>query len=262
VTQKRMPLLFIGHGSPMNAIEDNAFRRRWQALGGLFGEGKTYAKPKAILCVSAHWLTRGSWVTAMEKPQTIHDFGGFPQALFDVRYPAPGAPTLAGDVAKRVAQTSPCGVTQEWGFDHGTWSVLHPMFPAADIPVLQLSIDVAQPPSAYYRIGQQLQGLRDEGVLILGSGNVVHNLRTMRNTAPFDWAHQFDAWASKALAMRDDAALIDFASQPHAALAHPTPEHYWPLLFVLGAAHGAGAPAQVGEGWQMASVSMRSVQWG
>ena len=195
----RMPVLFVGHGSPMNAIGDNAYRRSWQALGAEFGA--SYPKPQFILCVSAHWLTRGGWfLTGMARPKTIHDFGGFPQELFDQQYPAPGAPSAAAAIAQGVRQPfsgAPLGLdAAEWGFDHGTWSVLKPMFPRADIPVLQLSMDYSRPPAEHYQLGQQLRALRERGVLIVGSGNIVHNLRATRRDArpdqAYDWAIEFD----------------------------------------------------------------------
>jgi 4,5-DOPA dioxygenase extradiol len=248
----------------MNAITDNAYRRAWGALGAQFGN--RYGKPTAILCISAHWLTRGTWITAMDKPRTIHDFGGFPQALFDQQYPAPGSPALASQTAKLVT-VPPMQLDQkDWGLDHGTWSVLKPMFPAADIPVLQLSMDYSQSAAHHYAIGQQLAALRDQGVLIVGSGNVVHNLRAARDANPYDWALEFDQYVGQALARGDHAALIDFQKNAALAqLAHPTYEHYLPLLYALGAASGsakkAPPPAIFNEGWQLAAISMRSMIW-
>src|SRR3990167_8694577 len=194
----RLPVLFVGHGSPMNAIEDNAWRRSWQTMGTeLLARG---VRPQLILCISAHWLTPGWQLTGMANPKTIHDFGGFPQALFDQQYPAPGAPAVARSLAstlKSPANGTPLGVDAQWGFDHGTWSVLKPMFPKADIPVLQLSMDYSRAPAEHYALGKQLQALRERGVLIVGSGNIVHNLRaTRQDTAPneaYDWAQEFDA---------------------------------------------------------------------
>src|SRR5215216_994191 len=165
---KRMPVLFVGHGSPMNGIEDNDFSRRWQQMGG------EVPIPRAVLVISAHWLTRGTHVTAMEKPQTIHDFGGFPQALFDVRYPAPGSPQIAAEVGRAV-KSVPVGMDHEWGLDHGAWSVIRRMYPDADVPVLQMSIDYRKPPQYHYNLGKELASLREKGILILGSGNMVHN---------------------------------------------------------------------------------------
>jgi 4,5-DOPA dioxygenase extradiol len=181
--QPSMPVLFAGHGSPMNAIEDNAFTRGWQAAVA------SMPKPKAILCISAHWETRGVGVCIAERPQTIHDFGGFPQALFDVQYPAPGDPALARRVASMVKGVQ-VHTTPEWGLDHGAWSVLRVMYPQADVPVVQLSLDTAQPGAFHLNLARELTPLRDEGVLILGSGNIVHNLRLInfRDPAPADWA--------------------------------------------------------------------------
>ncbi len=187
---ERMPVLFLGHGSPMNAIEDNAYRQSWQQLGQEFGA--KLPRPQLILCISAHWITRGWWLTAMDKPKTIHDFGGFPQALFDQQYPAPGAPDIAQALSSSLSNPSVGLDRAEWGFDHGTWSVLKPMFPKADIPVLQLSMDYNRPAAEHFALGRQLKALRERGVLIVGSGNIVHNLRVMRRDASamqaYDWA--------------------------------------------------------------------------
>ncbi len=265
----RMPVLFVGHGSPMNAIGDNAYRRSWQALGAEFGS--RYPQPQLILCVSAHWLTRGGWyLTGMDKPKTIHDFGGFPQALFDQQYPAPGAPVAAGDIAQLVRQPmsgAPLGIDAgEWGFDHGTWSVLKPMFPKAQIPVVQLSMDYARSPREHFELGQQLKALRERGVLIVGSGNIVHNLRaTRRDAAPeqaYDWAIEFDQVVGDQLKNRQLAALADFRRLGAVAgQAHPTHEHYLPLLYAAGAVEAAETPRFFNASFQSASISMRSVVW-
>src|SRR5882757_5129995 len=200
-----MPVVFVGHGSPMNAIEDNAFNREWRVLG------QRLPRPKSIRCFSAHWETRGVGVTAMAAPKTIHDFYGFPQALFDVRYAAPGDPALAQRMASLLAAHSPV-LDMEWGFDHGAWSVLIAMYPKADIPVVQLSIDTSKPGAYHYGIGQALKPLRDEGVLILGSGNIVHNLRLFdfRAPTPPEWATRFDAVAKQRIAAGDHRDLVDF----------------------------------------------------
>ncbi len=265
----RMPVLFVGHGSPMNAIDDNAYRRSWQALGAEFG-GKL-PRPQLILCVSAHWLTRGWWLTGMAQPKTIHDFGGFPQALFDQQYPAPGAPAVAAKIGAGLqppGDAAPVGLDRsEWGLDHGTWSVLKPMFPAADIPVLQLSMDYDQPPQAHYQLGQQLRALRERGVLIVGSGNVVHNLRAaQRNALPnqaYDWAQSFDATIGDHLQQGRLDALAGFQSLGQVArLAHPTHEHYLPLLYAAGAVHPGEAPRFFNASFSAGSISMRSVVWG
>ena len=254
----RMPALFIGHGSPMNALERNRYSECWRALG------VALPKPKAVLCISAHWLTRGLAVTAMPRPRTIHDFGGFPQALFDVQYPAPGDAALAQRVCE-VLSPLPVVLDAEWGLDHGAWSVLVHLFPEVDVPVLQLSLDAGQPEAFHYAIGQKLAVLRDEGVLILGSGNVVHNLRrlNMQNGAAYDWATRFGAFARSAIESRDHAALINWPAQgPDAAQSNPTPEHYWPLLPILGAQGADEAARVVVDGIELGSISMLSVQVG
>jgi len=265
----RLPVLFVGHGSPMNAIEDNDYRRSWQALGTeLLAQGP---RPQLVLCISAHWLTRGGWaLTAMAQPKTIHDFGGFPAELFAEQYPAPGAPAAAAEIAQAVRQPADGGalaLDHEWGLDHGTWSILKPMFPAADIPVLQLSMDYSRPPAEHFELGRQLAALRERGVLIVGSGNVVHNLRTMRfDAAPnqaYDWAIDFDRTVGSQIAKGELAALADFRDLGSvAAQAHPTWEHYLPLLYAAGAAGANEAPRFFNDSFQAASISMRSVVWG
>ena len=260
----RMPFLFLGHGSPMNAIEDNAFRRSWQELGAQFGT--VYPRPRSVLCISAHWLTDGWWVTGMDRPRTIHDFGGFPRELFAQQYPAPGSPELAKRVTQAVTGFD-VGLDTQWGFDHGSWSVLKPMFPAADIPLVQLSMDYARPPAEHFAIGEQLRALRDEGVLIVGSGNVVHNLRAARRDAAagqaYDWAAEFDAMVATKVGEGDLAGLAGFQQMGDVArLAHPTYDHYLPLLYAAGAVD-AGEPVRFfNEQYQLASISMRSMVWG
>lgn len=254
----RMPALFIGHGSPMNALERNRYTEVWRAVAA------SLPKPKAVLCVSAHWLTRGLAVTAMPSPRTIHDFGGFPQALFEVQYPAPGDAVLAQRVCE-VLKPLPAALDTEWGLDHGAWSVLVHLFPQANVPVLQLSLDAGQPEAFHYAIGQKLAVLRDEGVLILGSGNVVHNLRrlNMQGGAGYDWAMRFEAFARQAITARDHGALIDWQAQgADAALSIPTPEHYWPLLPILGAQAADEAARIAVDGIELGSISMLSVQVG
>ena len=266
----RLPVLFLGHGSPMNAIGDNAYRRSWQALGAEFGS--KWAQPQLILCISAHWLTRGGWwLTAMDKPKTIHDFGGFPQELFDQQYPAPGAPKAALEIGQAVRQPisgAALGLDKsEWGLDHGTWSVLKPMFPKAEIPVVQLSMDYSRSPAEHYLLGQQLRALRERGVLIVGSGNIVHNLRASRRDAPpsqaYDWAIEFDKVVGGQIAKGDLAALPSFQRMGQVAVqAHPTYDHYLPLLYAAGAVDPArDAPRFFNEDFQAASISMRSVIW-
>jgi len=269
----RMPVVFVGHGSPMNAIEDNHWRRSWQALGQRFGDGAgaQYPVPQLILCVSAHWLTQGWYLTGMAHPPTIHDFGGFPQALFDVEYSAPGWPELAqglGAVLQQPHGQKPLGVdAQQWGLDHGAWSVLQPMCPAATIPVMQLSMDYSRPASEHLALGQQLRALRERGVLIVGSGNVVHNLRAMVRSAAdhqaHDWALEFDTLTTRHTRAGDTTALAGLIDGgPLAQMAHPSHEHYLPLLYTAGAAHPGEVPAFFNEGFQMGAISMRSAVWG
>lgn len=267
----RMPVLFLGHGSPMNAIEDNAWRRAWQDLGAELLAREQ--RPQLILCVSAHWLTRGGWyLTGMAAPKTLHDFGGFPRELFEQQYPAPGAPAVARGLAQelRAPDTAKAlGVDEgEWGLDHGTWSVLKPMFPAADIPVLQLSMDYGRPPAEHYALGQQLRSLRERGVLIVGSGNVVHNLRAVRRgtgiNAAYEWANEFDFQVQERVKHGRLDALAQFQQWggQGAQLAHPTHEHYLPLLYAAGAALPTEMPRFFNTGFQSASISMRSMLWG
>lgn len=230
----KMPVLFIGHGSPMNGIEDTEFSRTWHRLG------QEVEKPKAVLVVSAHWLTHGTHVTAMDNPKTIHDFGGFPQALFDVQYPAPGSPALAEETAKLITSTN-VGLDHDWGLDHGTWTVVRHMYPDADIPVLQLSIDYNKPPQYHYDLAKQLASLRKKGVLIIGSGNMVHNLRMVdwkKLNEPnygFDWAIEMNSIFKEKIGNGSHDELINYEKLNKAAkLAIPTPDHYYPLLYTLG----------------------------
>ena len=233
----RMPVLFVGHGSPMNAIEDNESSRGWRVAA------QTLPRPKAILCISAHWETWGTEVTAMPKPRTIHDFGGFPRPLYEAQYPAPGDPLLARQVCELVKRFD-LALDQDWGLDHGCWSVLKQMFPAADIPVVQLSLDTAKTAQAQYELAKELAPLRRQGILILGSGNIVHNLRrvVLRSNSldafniPFglDWALEASALFKKLIDEDRHAELADYQSLGSAVqLAVPTPEHYLPLLYVL-----------------------------
>lgn len=261
----RMPVLFVGHGSPMNAIGDNEYRRSWQALGAEFG--RNLPRPQLILCVSAHWITNGWHLTGMAQPKTIHDFGGFPQELHDQQYPAPGAPAVARQIADGIAQPKVGLDASEWGYDHGTWSVLKPMFPAADIPVLQLSMDYGRPPAEHFALGQQLRALRERGVLIVGSGNIVHNLRATRRGASamqaYDWAFEFDRHVTARLEKGELAQLADFQQLGQVAqLAHPTWDHYLPLLHAAGAVEPGEPVRFFNATYQSASISMRSVVWG
>lgn len=267
----RMPVLFVGHGSPMNAIEDNAYRRSWQQLGQqLLARAE---RPQLVLCISAHWITQGqgSWLTGMAQPRTIHDFGGFPDELFAQHYPAPGAPVVAQQLASQLHMPhsqQALGVDADgWGLDHGTWSVLKPMFPAADIPVVQLSIDYRRPPAEHFALGQQLQALRERGVLIVGSGNVVHNLRALQRTQSplqaYDWAIEFDQMVTGLVERGDLARLGDFQQLGTVAqMAHPTYDHYLPLLYAAGAVHPGEVAQFFNADFQMAAISMRSMVWG
>lgn len=230
---EKMPVLFLGHGSPMNAIEENEF------VTGFRNIGKTIPKPNAILCVSAHWETRGTFVTAMENPKTIHDFGGFPKVLFDVQYPAPGSPELAKQ-AQALIQKTEVSLDDKWGLDHGAWSVIKHLYPNADIPVIQLSLDFSKTPQYHYELAQELKSLREKGVLIIGSGNIVHNLglvawdKLNAGEFGFDWAIEANEKMKKYILNGDHQQLINFRSQGKSFdLAIPTPEHYLPLLYSL-----------------------------
>ena len=230
---EKMPVLFLGHGSPMNAIEENEFTKGWKEAG------KALPKPKAILCVSAHWETRGTFVTAMDKPQTIHDFGGFPQQLFDVQYPALGSPQLAKETKNTIKKTE-VGLDDKWGLDHGAWSVIKHLYPNADVPVIQLSLDYQQNPQYHYELAKELSSLRRKGVLIIGSGNMVHNLGMVAwdklNTVDyaFDWALEASTKMKKWITEGDFQSLINYKQHGKPfQLAIPTPEHYLPLLYTL-----------------------------
>ena len=255
---KSMPAIFVGHGNPMNIIRRARWTEGWTALGAAL------PRPRAILAVSAHWYLPATMVTAMSHPRTIHDFGGFPQELYEVRYPAPGDPALAGRVRDALAPI-PVELDQEWGLDHGAWSVLYHIFPEADIPVVQLSIDRTQLPSFHYEVGKLLAPLRDEGVLLLGSGNLVHNLQTYQwdrpDVGPFDWASRFEEKVRGLLQAGKDAQLIDYpAMGSEARLSVPTPDHYLPLLYVLGSRRkGEGVSFPV-EGFDGGSMSMLAIQ--
>jgi len=227
-----MPVLFLGHGSPMNAIEENEFVTAFRNIG------KSIPRPKAILCISAHWETKGSFVTAMQQPRTIHDFGGFPQALFDVQYPAPGSPELANECKSTVKKTI-LGLDDKWGLDHGCWSVVKHLYPRADVPIVQLSLDYSQSPQYHYDLAKELSSLRSKGVLIIGSGNMVHNLgmlawEKLNDTFGFDWAIEANEKMKKYMLANDHQSLINYSSQGKAfELAIPSPEHYLPLLYAL-----------------------------
>jgi 4,5-DOPA dioxygenase extradiol len=247
-----MPVVFFGHGSPMNTLDRNPYTEAWRQIG------EAIPRPKAIVCVSAHWYTEGTAVTAMSLPRTIHDFYGFPQALFDVRYPAPGEPGLASRVRGLLAPVD-VALDESWGLDHGTWSVLKHAYPGADVPVVQLSIDGTQPPRFHYETGRRLAPLRDEGILVAGSGNVVHNLRLMRRGGgpAFDWAVRFNERIRDALARRDHAALVDFEKLGEdARLSVPTPEHYLPLLYIAALQREDESMTFPVDGYDLGSVSM------
>jgi len=253
-----MPAIFFGHGNPMNAVSKNAYTQGWAAIGN------SIPRPKAILCVSAHWYLPGTAVTAMPSPRTIHDFGGFPRELYEVEYAAPGSPELAQRVQELLAPV-PVALDQTWGLDHGTWSVLRHVFPHADIPVVQLSIDETRPPEFHHRIGQLLTPLRDEGVLLIGSGNIIHNLHSYawgkHEVEPFDWAVRFERLARKLLEEGDDTPLVHYESLGRdALLAAPTPDHYLPLLYVIGTRREDDAVGFPVEGFDGGSISMLTVQ--
>lgn len=228
-----MPVLFVGHGSPMNAIEDNRYSRTWKQMG------KTLPKPHAILCISAHWETKGTKITAMEKPQTIHDFGGFPQELFDVQYPAPGNLALATETASMIKKTT-VALDDQWGLDHGCWSVVKNFYPDADIPVLQMSMDYMQSPQYHYELAKELAWLRRKGILIIGSGNIVHNLGMVawnKLNEPgyaYDWATEANEKVKALILAKDHNSLINYRSLGKAInLAAPSPDHFLPLLYSL-----------------------------
>jgi len=253
-TDVRLPALFVGHGSPTNAIEDNEFSRSWAEAGSAL------PRPRAILCVSAHWETQGTYVTAMRKPKTIHDFYGFPQALFEMQYPAPGSPALAR-LTQETVKKSVIAPDEAWGLDHGAWSVLSRMFPAADIPVVQLSLDRGREPEAHYELARDLRTLRKRGVLILGSGNLVHNLgRLVWQDTAYDWALEFDERVKRLIASGDHDAIIQYQRLgPAARLAVPTNEHFLPLLYILALQERNEAIRFFTEKVTLGTISMRSV---
>lgn len=254
-----MPLLFVGHGSPMNGIEENEFSGGWKRLG------KDIPVPTAVLVVSAHWYTRGTKITAMNAPRTIHDFGGFPRALFEVQYPAPGSPALANETASLVKKAQ-VGLDHEWGLDHGTWTVVRHMYPKANIPVLQLSIDYTQPPRYHYELAKELAALRKKGVLIIGSGNMVHNLGILNwqyTERGYDWAIEMNAKFKKLIVENDHAPLINYEKLGQAALLSiPSPDHYLPLLYILGLKEEKEPVSFFNDKTVLGSISMTSVKVG
>lgn len=255
-----LPAIFFGHGNPMNALLDNDWTRAWNAIG------RALPKPKAILCISAHWYLPGTAVTAMAMPRTIHDFGGFPRELFAFDYPAPGSPELAWRVQSLLGHV-PVALDERWGLDHGTWSVLCHVFPDAGIPVVQLSIDESQPAAFHHDLGHRLSPLRDEGVLVIGSGNLVHNLHAYawgrHGVEPFDWAVRFEDRARSLMTEGNHGPLIAYESLGRdAMLSAPTPDHYLPLLYILGTRRPAEPVTFPVEGVDGGSVSMLTVQVG
>lgn len=258
----KMPVLFIGHGSPMNGIEHNEFSAHWEKLG------KTLPVPKAVLVVSAHWLTKGTHITAMPHPKTIHDFGGFPEALYAVQYPAPGNSDLAKETQLLITSTS-VGLDHDWGLDHGAWTIVRHMYPQADIPVLQLSIDYNKPAEYHYNLAKELSALRKKAVLILGSGNMVHNLRMVawdKFDVPnygYDWAMEMHELFKTKITAGDHQALINYEKlSPSAKLAVPTPDHYYPLMYTLGLQSKNEEPIFFNDKLVAGSLNMTSVQFG
>lgn len=261
-TGQLMPALFVGHGSPMNGIENNEFSNYWKKLAS------EMPQPKAVICISAHWLTKGTFITAADHPQTIHDFGGFPQELFDVQYPAPGSLQLAEETTK-LFEPGKVGLDHEWGLDHGTWTVVRHMYPQANIPVLQLSIDYYQPGMYHYELAKNLIELRKRGVLIMGSGNMVHNLRMVafdklnEKEYGFDWAHEMNTTFKKLINEGNHRALAEYEKLgPSAKLAIPTPDHYWPLMYILALQQKNEEPIYFNDRAVGGSLTMTSVRFG
>lgn len=261
-TDIKLPVLFIGHGSPMNGIQDNEFSRTWSRFG------KEIPKPKAVLVVSAHWLTNGTHITAMPQPKTIHDFGGFPQALFDVQYPAKGHPELAKFTTSLITSTK-VGLDHDWGLDHGTWTIVRHMYPNADIPVLQLSIDYNKPAQYHFELAKELYSLRSKGVLIIGSGNMVHNLSMVawdKLNEPeygYDWAVEMNELFKEKISNRDFKSLIDYEKLNSAAkLAIPSPDHYYPLLYASALQDSKDEISFFNDKAVGGSLTMTSVKWG
>jgi len=258
--KEAMPAIFFGHGNPMNALQQNEYTKTWAQIG------QSIPRPRAIVCISAHWYVPFTAVTAMTAPRTIHDFGGFPRELYRVQYPAPGDPQLANNIQKLLAPTT-VALDQEWGLDHGTWSVLCHVFPQADIPVVQLSIDETQPPAFHFELGKRLAALRDEEILIIGSGNLVHNLHAyawgQHSAQAYDWAVRFEAEALQMITDRNFVPLLDYESLGRdAILSVPTPDHYLPLLYVIALARPNENISFPVTGFDGGSVSMLAVRIG
>lgn len=253
----KMPVLFVGHGSPMNAIEDNDYSRTWKKLG------EHIAKPEVILSVSAHWYTKGTKIMNTENPKTIYDMYGFPEALYEVVYDVLGSPKTAErskDLISREARYD-----NTWGIDHGTWSVLNHMYPKKDIPVIQISVDAEAPPEVHYQIGRELNQLRQEGVLLFGSGNIVHNLRLMdwqKEKQGFEWAYDFDEFIYQSILDKNHEAILNYKDRGESArLAVPTPDHFYPLLYMLGAAEAEDQISIYNKSCEMGSLSMTAYLW-
>ncbi|MDP7321502.1 MAG: 4,5-DOPA dioxygenase extradiol [Bacteriovoracaceae bacterium] len=257
---KKMPVLFLGHGNPMNAIQENKFTQSLNQLG------ENLPRPKAILMISAHWETNGVFVTGMERPKTIHDFGGFPKELFEVQYPAPGAPEIAKNVSNEIEKPNIKIDINKWGLDHGTWSVLKHIFPNADVPVFQLSLDRTKPMEFHFEMGKKLKFLREQGVMIMGSGNIVHNLKEVNwkpDAKAYDWAIEFDKWVKNKIDNKNYEPLFKEALNSQAGkLSIPTLEHYLPLLYTLGASDESDELTYDYEGIDMSSMSMRCLRFG
>jgi len=251
-----MPVLFLGHGNPMNAITENEFAKGFQK------QGKILPKPTAILCISAHWETKGTFVTAMTKPKTIHDFGGFPKALFDVQYPAPGGPDLAKETKNLITKTN-IGLDHDWGLDHGCWSVVKHLYPKADIPIIQMSIDYTKSAQWHYELAKELSSLRKKGVLIIGSGNIVHNLGILdwENKKIFDWAQEANEKVKSLIRNNEHSKLADYKKLgKEVQMAVPTPEHFLPLIYTLGLKEEKENASFFNDKIEMGSIAMTSVK--
>ncbi|MDO8670556.1 MAG: 4,5-DOPA dioxygenase extradiol [Dehalococcoidia bacterium] len=254
----RLPAVFLGHGNPMNTLAQNRYTEAWRAFG------ESIPKPRAVVAISAHWYIQATAVTAMPFPKTIHDFRGFPPELYRVAYPAPGDPELAAALRDLLAPLRVEFDHDSWGLDHDTWSVLSHVFPGADVPVIQLSLDASKPPRYHLGLGRRLASLREQGVLVVGSGDVVHNLRLVdfQRKQPFEWALRFDADVKRHLREGDDQALVDYEDHPDGRLAVPTPDHYLPLLYVAGMRQPGDELTVLVEGIDFGSISMTAYQLG